>query len=179
METQQVFAGRSVQRLCVVPGGSHVGTGNSSRGGGGRFRYGRLVFATGVAVHAAVCQEDSRLVTGETTGSIRWQRYEGFGHVSNGYRTRDTEAVSRARSACNCYTRAVWVWIPIPVIAFRVYRYFHKLFAWTQGLFLCISGHGRLLPTMSPHPHYPPFLVSTLLTSVASSSAAWTLETSS
>lgn len=49
-----MFTRRSFQRMRVVPGGRHVGAGNADLRCGRHIRYGRLINATSMAIHATI-----------------------------------------------------------------------------------------------------------------------------
>lgn len=66
METQQVHPGRGVQGLRSVPGGRHARARDADLRRGRDPRHGWPLHAAGLAVHAALRQENRRLATGET-----------------------------------------------------------------------------------------------------------------
>lgn len=75
METQEVHAGRSVQRRRDIPRSGHNGTGHAGGRRAGRVRHGRPVVTADLAVQPAIRQTYRRLAA-STLSRDKWETGE-------------------------------------------------------------------------------------------------------
>lgn len=91
VEAQQVQPRRGLQGMRAVSGGGYAGADHADRRRGRHLRHGRPQPPANLAVHPAVCQENSRSASGgDTCEGQELTRREPAGYIQHGVRSVQT-----------------------------------------------------------------------------------------